>query len=43
MAQPIGVTAFLISLVSAYSVENGASNGSEVRFKNKVSWKWRDK
>jgi hypothetical protein len=37
MAQPIGIKACLISLVSAYSVENGASNRDEVLFKNRVS------
>ncbi len=32
MAQPIGVKARLIPLVSPYSIENGASNRSEVKF-----------
>jgi hypothetical protein len=32
MAQPMGMTVCLISLVSAYSVENGASNRSKVKF-----------
>jgi hypothetical protein len=32
MAQPIGMKACLISLGSPYSVENGASNRSTVKF-----------
>jgi hypothetical protein len=32
MAQPIGMKACLIPLVSPYSAENGASNRREVKF-----------
>ncbi len=32
MAQPIGMKTYLISLGSPYSVENGASNRSTVKF-----------
>jgi hypothetical protein len=32
MAQPIGMKACLIPLISPYSTENGASNRSEVKF-----------
>ncbi len=37
MAQPIVMRVSLIPLISTYSVENGASNRGEVRFKNRVS------
>jgi hypothetical protein len=33
MAQPIGMKTYLISLSSPYSVENGASNRSTVKFR----------
>jgi hypothetical protein len=33
MAQPIGMKTYLISLGSPYSVENGASNRSTVKFR----------
>jgi hypothetical protein len=32
MAQPMGMMVCLISLASAYSVENGAPNRSKVKF-----------